>query len=113
MVGSVVFTILCHRCSFSRVWHHVRIRFVPASRPIRLSRKFAMCGNIRFTWFSFLLSAILSAASPPSDYPAEFAVGDVQTVTVITISMAVGSTEHEVKRVTYAPPPGWYVRSHR
>jgi hypothetical protein len=34
-------------------------------------------------------------------------------VPVITISLAVGSTGKEVKRVTYAPPPGWYVRAHR
>jgi hypothetical protein len=27
--------------------------------------------------------------------------------------LAVGSTEKEAKRVVYAPPPGWYIRSHR
>src|SRR5262249_23167330 len=39
-------------------------------------------------------------------------VGEVQKLTVITISMTVGNTEKETKRVTYTPPPGWYVRSH-
>jgi hypothetical protein len=39
--------------------------------------------------------------------------GDVQTVEVITVSLAVGPAGKEIKRVTYAPPPGWYVRGHR
>jgi hypothetical protein len=39
-------------------------------------------------------------------------VGEVRKVTVITVSLAVGSTEKEAKRVTYTPPPGWYVRGH-
>jgi hypothetical protein len=39
-------------------------------------------------------------------------VGDVQRLTAVTISMTVGSTEKETKKVTYTPPPGWYVRSH-
>jgi hypothetical protein len=38
--------------------------------------------------------------------------GEVQRLTVITLSLQVGSTEKESKRVTYTPPPGWYVRSH-
>ena len=37
----------------------------------------------------------------------------MKSVPVITISLSVGSTGKEVKRVTYAPPPGWYVRAHR
>lgn len=39
-------------------------------------------------------------------------VGEVRKVTVISVSLAVGSTEKEAKRVTYTPPPGWYVRGH-
>jgi hypothetical protein len=39
-------------------------------------------------------------------------VGQIQKLKVITISMQVGSTEKENKKVTYSPPPGWYVRSH-
>jgi hypothetical protein len=38
--------------------------------------------------------------------------GQVERLKVITISLSVGSTEKEVKQVTYSPPPGWYVRSH-
>jgi hypothetical protein len=39
-------------------------------------------------------------------------VGQVQKLQVITVAMRVGSTEKETKKVTYSPPPGWYVRSH-
>jgi hypothetical protein len=39
--------------------------------------------------------------------------GEVKSIPVITISLNVGSTGKEVKRVTYSPPPGWYVRGHR
>ena len=39
-------------------------------------------------------------------------VGDVQRLTAITISITVGSTEKETKKVSYTPPPGWYLRSH-
>ena len=39
--------------------------------------------------------------------------GQVKSLPVITTSLAVGSTDKEVKRVTYAPPPGWYVRGDR
>lgn len=46
-----------------------------------------------------------AAQSPP--------VGTVQITRVITISLQVGSTEKESRHVTYSPPPGWYVRSHR
>jgi hypothetical protein len=45
------------------------------------------------------------AAEPPA--------GTVRTLPVVSVSLAVGSTERESKRVVYAPPPGWYVRSHR
>ena len=39
--------------------------------------------------------------------------GEMKSVPVITISLSVGSTGKELKQVTYAPPPGWYVRAHR
>lgn len=39
-------------------------------------------------------------------------VGEVQKLTVITVSMTVGGADKETKRVTYSPPPGWYVRGH-
>jgi len=47
-----------------------------------------------------------TAADPPP-------VGSVYTVPVVSVALEVGSTEKESKRVVYAPPPGWYVRSHR
>lgn len=40
-------------------------------------------------------------------------VGTVRTLPVLSVSLAVGSTGRESKRAVYAPPPGWYVRSHR
>jgi len=58
---------------------------------------------------STLVALILSApagAEPP-------AVGTVRELPVVSVSLAVGSTERDAKRVVYAPPPGWYVRSHR
>jgi hypothetical protein len=40
-------------------------------------------------------------------------VGTVEVLPVISASLAVGSTGKDMKRAVYAPPPGWYVRSHR
>lgn len=60
-----------------------------------------------------LLVAVGLAAAAPSRCLAQAPqVGDVQRLTVITISMTVGGAEKEMKQVTYTPPPGWYVRSH-
>ena len=53
----------------------------------------------------------LAALASPCLAPAP-RVGEVQRLTVITVSMQVGWTEKETKRVTYTPPPGWYVRGH-
>jgi hypothetical protein len=39
--------------------------------------------------------------------------GDVQRLVVVTLSMQVGGTESQTRHVSYTPPPGWYVRSHR
>src|SRR4051794_31210201 len=55
---------------------------------------------------------VLVTALPPAANAQTPKVGQVQTPTVITISMQVGSLDAETKRVAYAPPPGWYVRSH-
>jgi len=52
--------------------------------------------------------AIPGLAHAQSPHP-----GEVQRLSVITISMQVGSMEKETRQVTYTPPPGWYVRSHR
>jgi hypothetical protein len=56
------------------------------------------------------LSAAPATAAPPEAPPP---VGTVQTLPVLSVSLAVGSTGRETKRAVYAPPPGWYVRSHR
>jgi hypothetical protein len=56
-------------------------------------------------------AVIVFAASPaPAD---DAVVGTVRSLPVVSVSLAVGSTERETKRVVYAPPPGWYIRSHR
>src|SRR5262245_20805148 len=52
--------------------------------------------------------AVCDEATTPAPRP-----GEVQYLTAVTISLKVGSTERETKRVTYSPPPGWYIRSHR
>lgn len=48
-----------------------------------------------------------------SEEPAVPQVGDVQRLSVISLTLQVGSMEKETRRVTYTPPPGWYVRSHK
>src|SRR3954469_2739081 len=60
--------------------------------------------------FALLTAAMLAPApaAPPTIPP-----GTVQTLPVLTVSLNVGSTEKEVRRVVYAPPPGWHIRSHR
>jgi len=55
-------------------------------------------------------AARTATAAPPEDTPP---VGTVQTLPVLSVSLAVGSTGRETKRAVYAPPPGWYVRSHK
>lgn len=74
-----------------------------------------MTRNMRTgSWACWFLAATAAAwASPcqPSAQPPR--PGDVQWLTVITLSMQAGSTEKETRQVTYSPPPGWYVRSHR
>lgn len=62
-------------------------------------------------FWAVVLSASLAwhiqAALPPP------VPGAVQTLPVMTIALNVGSTEKESRRVVYAPPPGWHIRSHR
>ena len=71
-------------------------------------------GSPMRTWaWRFLVCGVLALATPgraPAQTPQP---GEVQWLTVITISLQVGSTEKETRQVTYTPPPGWYVRSHR
>lgn len=57
---------------------------------------------------------VLGGLTPPARALAEQPeVGTVRELPVVSVSLAVGSTEKETKRAVYAPPPGWYVRSHR
>lgn len=50
------------------------------------------------------LAGLAHAQTPP--------IGTVQKLKAITFSLQVGNTDKETKRVTYTPPPGWYVRTH-
>jgi hypothetical protein len=64
----------------------------------------------RFFLATILAMALAAAGLAHAQGPHP---GDVQKLSVITISMQVGSMEKETRQVTYTPPPGWYVRSHR
>lgn len=59
-----------------------------------------------------VITALLAATSAFPVAGQQPRLGEARKLTVITVAMAVGSTEREAKRVTYTPPPGWYVRSH-
>lgn len=56
------------------------------------------------------LTIALAPAARGGDQPQP---GTVRTLRVATVSLEVGSMDREAKRVVYAPPPGWYIRSHR
>ena len=71
-----------------------------------------MTRNRDGAWIRVLVAAFVAAAVGGPCRAEAPQVGDVQKLTVITISLQVGSTEKETKQVTYTPPPGWYVRSH-
>jgi hypothetical protein len=64
---------------------------------------------------TLLVTLALSAAAPAPAVAADGPppVGTVRELPVVSVSLSVGSTDKESKRVVYAPPPGWYVRSHR
>jgi hypothetical protein len=51
-----------------------------------------------------------ATAAPPQAPPP---VGTVMCLPVLSVSVAAGGTERETRRAVYAPPPGWYVRSHK
>lgn len=67
----------------------------------------------RVLFVSLLTMAALANIASSTEPAGTPRVGEIRTVAVISLSLAVGSTGREVKRVTYAPPPGWYVRGHR
>lgn len=62
------------------------------------------------TSFTLIVLLTLHGVSHAADDPW---VGSTQTLPVVSISISVGNSATESKRVIYAPPPGWYVRSHR
>jgi hypothetical protein len=63
-----------------------------------------------FLTANVLAWALATPAPAPGRPPRP---GEVQRVVVVTVALQVGSTEKETRHVTYTPPPGWYVRSHR
>lgn len=61
----------------------------------------------------FLVTVVaLALAVSGSAHAQAPRLGEVHCLTVITLSLQVGSTETTTRQVTYTPPPGWYVRSH-
>ena len=64
-----------------------------------------------FLTFSRLLALVTALAASPAAAQAP-KPGDVQKLNVISIALQVGSTDKDTKKVTYTPPPGWYIRSH-
>lgn len=58
------------------------------------------------------VASLVVVSSARGDEPTP-PIGTVRTLSVLTLSLDVGSTEQDTKRAVYAPPPGWYVRSHR
>jgi hypothetical protein len=57
-----------------------------------------------------LLAVLVAAPLGRADDPP---VGTTLTLPVVSVSISVGGTDRDAKRAVYAPPPGWYVRSHR
>ena len=53
----------------------------------------------------FCLPQFSEAADPP--------VGTTLTLPAVSVSVSADGAERDSKRGVYAPPPGWYVRSHR
>lgn len=58
-------------------------------------------------------AVLIVIAFGPAARAGEPAVGEVRTRPVITLALSAGSLDREARRVVYAPPPGWYIRSHR
>ena len=71
--------------------------------PTRIHRTTLFLGAavlVMMTWFS----GVAEGQTLP--------LGTVQRLPVITLDLRAGSTEKQSKRVTYTPPPGWYIRCH-
>src|SRR5438270_1169840 len=74
-----------------------------------MTRKQRYAGRLLGLWAALLATVLGAPAQARAQVPR---VGEVRWVKAVTLSLRVGSTEKECKQVTYAPPPGWYVRSH-
>ena len=57
-----------------------------------------------------VVPAVLLAVKPT--LAREPVPGEVRTCQVVSVALSVGSLEKDAKRIVYAPPPGWYIRSH-
>jgi hypothetical protein len=76
---------------------------------VAMARTQRYSGILKGLWTVVITSASLFPGVADGQAPH---VGQIQKLQVITVAMQVGSTEKESKKVTYSPPPGWYVRSH-
>lgn len=56
------------------------------------------------------LAVLFPSLSRAADAPP---AGTTLTLPVISVSVSAGGSARESRRAVYAPPPGWYVRSHR
>ena len=61
---------------------------------------------VRLTSLAVAVAAVPTRAADPPPVGAE------ECIAVLTVSMAVGSFGRDSKWAVYAPPPGWYIRSH-
>ena len=57
-----------------------------------------------------VVPAILLVAGP--GIAREPVPGEVRTCQVVSVALSVGWLETDARRIVYAPPPGWYIRSH-
>jgi hypothetical protein len=60
-------------------------------------------------WIAALATLFLTTAAGAQSPP----VGSVQVLPVITLDLRAANSDKQTKRVTYTPPPGWYIRSHQ
>lgn len=56
------------------------------------------------------LVVVLPSAATAADDPP---VGTTISLPVISVSLSAEGSDRDSRRAVYAPPPGWYVRSHR
>lgn len=59
------------------------------------------------------LAALTVLLCPPTRAADGPPIGTTLTMPVASAAVSASGTGRESRRVVYAPPPGWYVRSHR